>query len=143
MNNRSRRDLGSVRRDRFEDMWVRSKSKAWCTPPFHVLIQHLLIEHLLCARHTGDKTALTPAPGSQRSGGQEAAEGKSESDIISGGNDTIGSTYSGLRGGMRGGESYCRMGRGLGRASWNSCFLSYTMPVAESHLKKISPSPSP
>lgn len=62
MNNRSRRDLGSVRRDRFEDTWARSKSKAWCTPPFHVLIQHLLIEHLLCARHTGDKTALSPAP---------------------------------------------------------------------------------
>lgn len=32
MNNRSRWDLGSVRRDSFENSWVRSKPKAWCTP---------------------------------------------------------------------------------------------------------------
>lgn len=29
MNNRSRRDLGSVRRGRFENTWVRAKPKAW------------------------------------------------------------------------------------------------------------------
>lgn len=42
---------------------------------------------------------------------------------------------------MRGGESRCSIGEGLGEASWDSAFWGDMMPVAESHLKAPGPQP--
>lgn len=44
-------------------------------------------------------------------------------------------------GAMRGGESCCRMGKGLKEVSWESAFWNDRMPMTESHLKAISPQP--
>ena len=53
----------------------------------------------------------------------------------------MGSTYKGLWRGSEGREACCRMGRGPGKAPWDSAFWDDMVPVAESHPKAISPQP--